>query len=615
MYTGRSFKRDQMSTIKCRITDGGLYNYSGYSICHETVSIIIEEEFRDQESFELEKEVWYSINTVIEDYSNGHIKIKVDEESEIERIGSKVNDWRGQISLGGGIPRHSNQSGGKDTRSLNSGTVSQFRSMSGSTESMQSADSVVAGSTGQNVEGFATGGAKNIDNFRDNIDEGYIPETDSMTYEGLFYDYEFNISGSSKDSIFYPVYEHANIVDPISNNERHFLALGLESGIESMRRPPLDLMLVLDVSGSMGSSIENYHYDRNNPKKSSQSKMEATIDVVDKVVNQLRDEDRLGVVLYNNQSYISKPIRRMDSTDSEGLKQGIEELKAGGGTNLSSGFESAVTEMREHAEIDTNDTDRESRIMFFTDAMPNTGITDTDQLTDRMSNVADEHDIHTTFIGIGIDANPEFINSISGIKGSNHYFANSTDEFKEKVGEEFTLMTVPLVYNLELTLEGTDYSIEQVYGNPSEGTDDSRVMHTETLFPSTGEDGAKGGVILVELDDVKENSELRISATWENRDGERSSDVRTVDISSANPDYYESSDVRKAVVLQRYVRSLRNWLDEYKRFDLEHKSVDVEVSGDQREEFEEILEFMNSNRDEIDDDIGREIRTIEEILA
>lgn len=619
MYKGRTFNKDQRSELKCRIIEGGLYNYTGHSVCHETVDIEVDESFRDESSFELEIGTWYSINAVVTEYDEGYVRIEVDKESEVDRIGEKVNDWRG------GIPQnraHHNQrkqpKSGGSFKSKAMGAVSRFRSLGGAADSqmsVQSAESVdTVSAAEQNVEGFATGGAKDIDNFRQNIGQNYIPEPESMTYEGLFYEYEFDISGDSKDSVFYPVYEHANVVDPVRDEEEHFLALGLESGIESMRRPPLDIMLVLDVSGSMSSSIRNYHYDKENPSEASQSKMQATIDVVNKVVSQLEDEDRLGVVLYNNQSYISKPIRKIEQTDTEAIQDNIQELRAGGGTNLSSGFESAVTEMKENAELDTNNSDRESRVMFFTDAMPNTGNTDTQELTDRMSEVA-EDDIHTTFIGIGIDANPEFINDISGIKGSNHYFADSIEDFKERVGEEFTLMTIPLVYNLELKLEGEDYSINQVYGNPSDGEDDSRVMKTDTLFPSTGDDGAKGGVILAELDDVEEDAEVRISATWENRDGDKNSDVRTVKINSTEPDHYDSSDIRKAVVLQKYANSLRNWLSNYKRSDWEHESVDMEVADEQKEEFDIILDFMKENEDEVDDDISEEIETLEKILS
>lgn len=40
--------------------------------------------------------------------------------------------------------------------------------------------------------GFATGGAQDIENFRENIDSGYLPLPTDLTYEGLVKDYEFD---------------------------------------------------------------------------------------------------------------------------------------------------------------------------------------------------------------------------------------------------------------------------------------------------------------------------------------------------------------------------------------------------------------------------------------
>ena len=39
--------------------------------------------------------------------------------------------------------------------------------------------------------GFSTGGAKDTNNFRENIKYGYFPISTDITYNGLFYDYYF----------------------------------------------------------------------------------------------------------------------------------------------------------------------------------------------------------------------------------------------------------------------------------------------------------------------------------------------------------------------------------------------------------------------------------------
>ena len=40
--------------------------------------------------------------------------------------------------------------------------------------------------------GFSVGGSKDINNFRENVANGYLPIPTDVTYEGLFYDYYFD---------------------------------------------------------------------------------------------------------------------------------------------------------------------------------------------------------------------------------------------------------------------------------------------------------------------------------------------------------------------------------------------------------------------------------------
>ena len=65
--------------------------------------------------------------------------------------------------------------------------------------------------------GFSAGGAKDINNFRENIQHGFMPQKTDVTMEGIFYDYYFDtgddvmnhdkmVSDSQKQDLFYPTY-------------------------------------------------------------------------------------------------------------------------------------------------------------------------------------------------------------------------------------------------------------------------------------------------------------------------------------------------------------------------------------------------------------------------
>jgi hypothetical protein len=80
--------------------------------------------------------------------------------------------------------------------------------------------------------------------------------------------------------LFCPTYSLALAPDPVvaaaskgaakaaAQPNEVFLAVGLDSGLTNFTRPKLNLVIVLDVSGSMDSSFDEYYYDRfSNGKK------------------------------------------------------------------------------------------------------------------------------------------------------------------------------------------------------------------------------------------------------------------------------------------------------------------------------------------------------------
>jgi len=190
--------------------------------------------------------------------------------------------------------------------------------------------------------------------------------------------------------------------------------------------------------------------------------------------------------------------------------------------------------------------------------MPNTGTTGDSELTQLFADAAAEG-VHTTFVGMGLDANAELADSLSEIRGANHYFIHSATEFERRLGEEFDYMVTPLVYDLNLDLEADGYEIESVHGSPSADAATDRLMHVGTLFPSAKQDGeARGGVVLVRLKQTSQDADLDLVASWTERDGGEYTECVTVDVPNESGTYAHDG-VRKAVALARYARELRAW--------------------------------------------------------
>ena len=98
--------------------------------------------------------------------------------------------------------------------------------------------------------GFSVGGAKDINNFRENIKNSYFPIYTDITYNGLFYDYYFDTGKKTEsEHLFSPSYSCAISKDPISNMNEYYITVGLNSNIKEsdFQRKKLNLVVVLDV--------------------------------------------------------------------------------------------------------------------------------------------------------------------------------------------------------------------------------------------------------------------------------------------------------------------------------------------------------------------------------
>lgn len=434
--------------------------------------------------------------------------------------------------------------------------------------------------------GFAVGGAKDINNFRQNIENNYLPTPTDITYEGLFYDYFFDTGEQETcQKLFCPTYSYATTRDPLSEKEEHYLSVGLNSGIkeEDFQRKKLNLVIVLDISGSMSSSFNRYYYDRFGNKQSleeteeyGKTKIQTATESVVALLNNLKEEDRFGMVLFSNNAHLAKPLTLVDDMNMQNMKDSILEIQAGGGTQMSAGMTMGTELFDDFMYI--NHTEYENRIIFLTDAMPNIGETSEGGLLDMTKKNA-ENKIYTTFIGIGVDFNTELTEYITKIRGANYYSVHSAKQFRQRMDDEFEYMVTPLVFNLELKIEAEGYELEKVYGSPEADEATGQIMKVNTLFPSKKKEGeTKGGLILLKLKKKTPDAKIKLTATYENREGEVDSDETNVKLKEEKPDYFENTGIRKGILLTRYADLMKNWVTDERESHEQKKPLEPSVN-------------------------------------
>ena len=118
------------------------------------------------------------------------------------------------------------------------------------------------------------------------------------------------------------------------------------------RRPPLNLALVIDKSGSM----------RGRPLHEAKR-------CADMVVDRLSASDRLAIVAYDNSVEVVLPSAPVE--DRSRFKQAIASIREGGMTNLHGGWHAGATEVARSIRAEGV-----ARVLLLSDGQANEGETD-----------------------------------------------------------------------------------------------------------------------------------------------------------------------------------------------------------------------------------------------
>jgi Ca-activated chloride channel family protein len=482
-----------------------------------------------------------------------------------------------------------------------------------SAQPMQRAKSVQANDLAAGALGYSVGGAKDIGNFRENIKNGYLPLSSDLTYEGLFYDYSFD-TGIQKPctELFCPSYTRAVTRDPQTGAEEYFLSVGLNSNIKEsdFHRPKTNFVVVLDISGSMGESFDQYYYDGMGKrveipaKEAGKTKMELASEALSLLVDQLKPDDRLGVVLFSDSATIAKPLSLVGNTDRVRLKQHLMELQPTNGTNMSEGLKAGAALLQDQTEKDGY----ANRMIFITDAMPNNGEFGASGLAGLVQQNQNKG-INMTMIGIGVDFQTQLVEAMTKVRGANYLSIHSAEEFKQRLGEQFDFLVTPLVYDLKLNLEGSGFAIEKVYGSPDVDLSSGNIMHVRTLFPSKTENGeTRGGIVLLKLKKLSEQPTITLRASYDDTNNQSHQSEEKISFGDMHADAYDNLGIRKGVVLARYGELMKNWLvseggqeSESVREQWERTSRPLHVSASTQASFTRFSEYFRTEASVIND--------------
>lgn len=248
-------------------------------------------------------------------------------------------------------------------------------------------------------------------------------------------------------------------------------------------RPPINLALVLDRSGSMaGSPLE-------------EAKRAAA-----RFAGFLGAGDRLAVVVFDD---AVDTVFGPGAADDPAVEPTIRAVRPGGMTNLSGGW----LEGRTH--VHSGRVDGTNRVVLLTDGQANVGITDAGRLAE-LARGAQQERVSTTCIGFGPHFNENLLRAMSDGGAGNFWYIESEDQMTSVFDEEIEGLVSLAAQNLKVTVRLSDPRVQGVtfvQDYPLERTGDgSWVTSVGDLYGSAGR--ALGLVFHVE--NVTELGQVRL---------------------------------------------------------------------------------------------------------
>ncbi len=436
--------------------------------------------------------------------------------------------------------------------------------------------------------GVTTGGAQDMAYARQSIEDGDVPNPDSITVEGLLSEHSIEVPVPDDPGLLYATAAAAwnHDFDELTPLVTVQVGFGTTINAETFEREPQNLCIVVDVSRSMSNAIDD---------RTRTSKLEAVKIAIDRLMAQLDGRDRVSLVTFAFRA--TTRVENVSGTDVRAIKEALDGIEAENSTDLARGLARGYSVVADHSTAT-----RADRIIVFTDADVTSGTTEAKNFLELMNRNAG-NGIGATIFGVGVDFDDEFAYDISQVRGANLFFLNDYDRIVTVFDEEFDYLVTPVAYDVSLTADVPfTFDVADAYGLPEIDTNTHLLeMTIPTLFLSSREGG---GAILIRLrPGAQVNFEEEVHAatvelTFAETDG---AEARTttfdvvlpagLDADAAVP-WFETPGVQRGVLLLNTALVLKNaCFDGYGGWRY-FSSLDDYVSPDRERGRRRLTEFL-----------------------
>lgn len=295
---------------------------------------------------------------------------------------------------------------------------------------------------GSGFTGVTQSGGQDFGLFRKILDAGEVPAPETLDDLGFFAEHKLDYPAPDcgADLCLHGLLgQRANF---ISGSDVTLLQLGMNSPIDvaELERPPLNLVLAIDTSGSMGGDP-----------------IETVRDGLAAMLDHLQPNDRISLVTYSETATIE--LEGLTLAQRSDLEKAFVKLVAAGSTNIYDGLFSAFSLAAAQAQ-----EGYQNRVLLLSDGVATSGLKQPDKIVALAESYA-RLGYGLTTIGIGAEFDVGLMRALAEVGAGNFYFLEDPAAAREVFTDEVKTFLVPIALDVRISVSiGGGYALGAAYG-------------------------------------------------------------------------------------------------------------------------------------------------------